>query len=638
MCVIHGVREQRVADCVNHESDAADSRCINKSLPYLLDSHCTNVAPRQHAQADMHLIDDAIVQSHIAERIIRTAQSPGMQISCNTSTLNDALLIPRNMLASSIRAPASLKEALNDPLYGQHWRQAARKEMASIRARRTYFLMALPKGRSAINCKWIFNVKAKADGRVEKFKARLVVKGFSQRPGVDYDETFAPVAHTDSQRVLLALSLKLRLKLRQADILNAFLCGDIDCEIFMKQPEGFIDDEHPEFVCKLEKGLYGLKQAGFLFNAKLDRFLVDVLRFVRCNADPCIYYRRHSHATVLLSIHVDDMLFAHNDDAQMEDIMQQLHSQFGIKDLGAPEKLLGIRVHQDATMNAICLDQQVYVEELLCRFNMEQCSEMPTPHQPGVYLSEEMCPTTIPEQSLMASIPYAELVGGLNYLATRTRPDISYIVSQLCRFMRNPGLAHWKAARRVLRYLKATKSWGVCYDNAQDIEAWTDSDWAGHPDQRRSVGGFVFQMCGGPLAWKSQRQKSTALSALEAEYMAQCLTARQAAWFHQLLSEIVDRPGPITINGDNQGCQSVAANRRTDSKTKHIEVQYHYTRDKIEDKTITLKYRPTSEMLADYLTKPISTVKFKWCRDAIGMVDVALRRRVGIKATSSQEG
>lgn len=215
---------------------------------------------------------------------------------------------------------------------------------------------------------------------------------------------------------------------------------------------------------------------------------------------------------------------------------------------------------------------------------MTDCKFCSTPDQPGLYLSENTCPSSHEEQMKMAEIPYRELVEALNYIATRTRPDISYSTSQLCRFMSNPGHEPGIAAKRVVRYLAGTATLGITFSGSTGIKGYCDSDWAGEPDHRRSTSGFIFTMSGGPISWKSQRQKTTALSALEAEYVALSLASREATWLKALLDEIDQKPpGQIAIFSDSQGALSVAKNRRTDTRTKHIGVRYHFTRDKIED-------------------------------------------------------
>jgi transposase InsO family protein len=576
---------------------------------------------------ELEFIEISTSLSHMQRRLIKLKRK---QDDCCVAENHSNLDMPTSIRAFDIPIPKTLTEALN----GTHatlWRAAAVMEMKNLRDRRTYDLMALPRDRKAIDSKWVFTVKAKADGSIEKFKARLVAKGYNQRPGIDFNETFAPVAHSESQRMLLSLVTKMKLKLRQADVLNAFLCGDIDCDIFMKQPEGFTDDELPDYVCKLNKGLYGLKQAGHLFNVKLDKYLRDNLKFVKSVADPCVYFFQTDDIFIMLSLHVDDMLFAHNNGLEMDKIMNCLDKEFGIKDLGSPEQALGIRIHHDEGKNIVYLDQSVYIQELLTRFEMKNCKSCETPHQPGLYLTESMCPDTADERRKMLTIPYRELVGALLYLATRTRPDLSYAVGQLCRFMSNPGPQHWIAAKRVLRYLQGTFRMGIKYEGSEPVTGYSDSDWAGDPDQRRSTAGILFMMSSGPVSWKSHRQRSVALSALEAEYVSLSLAAREASWTKSLLSEIfINNFSPISVHCDNQGAISIAKNRRTDSRTKHIDVRYHFTRDKIEDGTMSLHYLQTEIMPADYLTKPIDVKKFIWCRQATGMIDIPLRGCVEI--------
>jgi Reverse transcriptase (RNA-dependent DNA polymerase) len=578
---------------------------------------------RVHIISEEEALEEAIFVADMQRQLMGLCGDT--TVACNSVTTTGEGLDP-SLLASDIPIPKTVSEALSSP-YADYWRDAMKKEIRAIRDRDTFTLVELPRGKRTIGNRFVFDVKSKADGRLDKFKCRLVVQGFSQRPGIDYGETFAPVAHYESQRILMALAVKLGLKVRQADVLNAFLCGEIDVEIFMKQPEGFVDQELSNYVCKLNKGLYGLKQAGNLFNKKLNQSLVDKYGFNRCQSDPCLYYRKCQGRTlILLSLHVDDMTFAHNNDSVMEDVLSKLHDEFGIKDMGSPEKVLGVRVQHDLAASTVTMDQEAYVNDLLKKFSMEQCGTVSTPHQVGYYLSESMCPTTDQDKQEMENVPYRSLVGALLYLSTRTRPDIAYIVGQLCRFMNNPGREHWTAAKRVLRYLKGTASLGLRYSNETDPVVFTDSDWAGDPDQRRSTGGFVFMMGGGPISWSSHRAKSTsALSAVEAEYVAMCRAAREAAWTHEVIRELTGVVRPIPMMVDNQGAASMAGNRRTDARTKHIAVKYHYTRDQVEAGTVTINDIRTKDMIADFLTKPIDGVKFKWCRAAMGMIDVDFR-------------
>ena len=521
--------------------------------------------------------------------------------------------------ATAVPIPESVHTALQGPFAG-HWFDAMGKEFQQMQDFKTWDLQDLPDNRKAIACRWVYSVKPNlsGDGFVRKFKARLVVKGFSQRAGIDYNETFSPVAHHESFRIILALAAQHGLFLRQVDVVGAFLNGEMHDEIFMRQPEGFALDGQEHKVCKLNTALYGLKQAGMIWNQNLDDFLVNTLAFRRTRADPCVYIFTRDRSKVILGVHVDDILLAHNDEALCNEIVAEFSKKWEITDLGKPSQLLGLRITREGDTGAITLTQQEYVEELLNKFHMKNCRPVSTPHQAGFYLSTNMCPTNEAETLGMKKTPYAELVGSVNWLSTNTRPDIATAVGTLCRFISNPGKQHWRAALRVLAYLSGTIDHGISYEHqnapTDSLIGYSGADWGGDPDTRRSTTGYVSTFAGGPIAWKSKLQKSSSLSSVEAEYIAACSASREAKWIRLLLAEMeFPITGPITIFEDNQGCISVSNNNRTDSRTKHIDVKYHFVRDMIQCKQIALQYIPTDKMLADCLTKPTSVAKCSWC-------------------------
>jgi hypothetical protein len=582
---------------------------------------------RANAVTHADLAKDNIIWNEIFHRTL-IANSEGQW--CFNTDLVD-LEIPTDVLASDVPIPNSWSEAVRNDKWGVFWKSAAQKEYAQLLKNETWRLCPKPANRKAIACKWVFQVKSNDDGSIKKFKCRLVIKGFSQRPGVDYTETFAPVAHSSTQRILLAFVANNQgYRIRQADIIGAFLKGDIDAEIYMSQPPGFEESELGDHVCRLMKGLYGLKQAGHIFNKKLDKYLVNDLKLRRSEADPCLYFKTSkSGRIVLLSLHVDDQTFAYheNDREEADRIVKSLDKEFGIEDLGEnPNQILGVRIRHDVNSGRIRLDQETFIQEILKRFKLENCNTVDTPHQPGVHLSKMMSPVSAEDRLEMESVPYAQLVGALRYIADKTRPEIAYQVGVLGRFVSNPGKQHWHAAQRVLRYLKGTATYGLEYTRNpnQDsiIAAWQDADFAGEPGFHRSTSAFLFKMANAAISWSSKLQKNdVALSSLESDYISQCRAAQEATSLKRLVSEIYPNKtiGPIEINGDNQGSQTVAKNWRTDVRTKHIAVKYHYTRFKIDDGTITLKYCPTKQMIADSLTKPIDRKKFEWCRESMGV-------------------
>ncbi|RAN69375.1 hypothetical protein B5P42_31195 [Bacillus sp. SRB_331] len=380
----------------------------------------------------------------------------------------------------------------------------------------------------------------------------------------------------------------------------------------------------------MNKSLYGLKQAGMVWNSKLDKFLTKEAGLKKVKADPCIYTIRRDGSFLALGVHVDDILFVHNDTNFCQEVIDQLSSKFDITDLGVPTRLLGLRIHRDEKTGSISLDQEEYVKQLLMKFNMFDCNPTSTPQQPGVHLSSLSSPSESEDVLAMKQVPYGELVGSLIWLASNTRPDISTAVGSLCRFISNPGRPHWVAAQRVLRYLAGTCSFGITYhrqeQGSSDLFGYSDSDWAGDPDTRRSTSGFAFMLAGGPVSWKSKLQSSVSLSSVEAEYIALCSAAREAYWLRQLLQEIgFACPQPTVVFEDNRGCVAISKNNRTDARTKHIDVKYHYTRKLVEDRIIDVKPISTKEMVADVMTKSLDTLKFGWCRNKMGIIDTSNR-------------
>jgi Reverse transcriptase (RNA-dependent DNA polymerase) len=535
-----------------------------------------------------------------------------------------------NTLCRDINVTSTMQDALSSPFAG-YWYEAVMKEYQNMIDFQTFRTVNRTTNMKPIKSKWVFTVKPKKDssGLVEKFKARLVAKGFSQRFGVDYNETFAPVAHQESLRTLLALSTLHELQLRQLDVVGAYLNGDIDEELYMCQPEGFNSDNSK--VWRLNKAIYGLKQAGCVWNKKLNISLVTELGFKRCISDPCIYILRDVEKIVIMAVYVDDMILAHNDNNLCERVVAQLDDKFQITDLGEPTRILGMNLQYHPDKGTISINQSTYIKELMTQFNLTSCKPISTPHQPGVYLTKAMEPSNDEERQRMRDTPYGSLVGALNYISTHTRPDISTAVGALCRYISNPGPAHWTAAKRVLQYLSYTLDMGIIFTKGESkgILAYSDSDWGQDIDTRRSTTGYVITLAGAPISWKSKRQSTVATSSVHAEYMALYDTIREVVWLRTLLQEMgFPESGPTKVYGDNQGCLAICSNLRTDSRTKHIDIKYHFNREQVQGGMIDLEYCPTGGMVADSLTKPTNISKYLWCRHAMGLRDVQLRGSV----------
>lgn len=515
--------------------------------------------------------------------------------------------------------PFTVSEALNGD-DKSHWKTAMDEEYRSLLDNATWELIDLPKGSKAINNKWVFKQKTDCKGNIIRYKARLVAKGCSQREGIDYFETFSPVVRYSSIRLLMALAVKKNLNIEQMDVVTAFLHGEVDETIYMKQPEGYADGS--DRVCLLRKSLYGLKQASRQWNLKLNEILITA-GFLRCKTDSCIYVRRNGASIVIVAVYVDDLLILYNNSSWKDQLKSVLTSNFNMKDLGNASNVLGIRIEYDKRRGTINLDQQKYAELVLRRFNMFDCDPVKLPSDPNQKLTREMSPSSENEIKQMGTIPYQEAVGSILYLAQCTRPDISFAITNVSQFNKNPGLAHWRAVKRILRYIKGTLNCKLTFardSKYEDLCAHTDADWASSFCDRKSCSGYIFLWQGGAISWLCKKQPTVALSTVEAEYMSLSAACQEAYWLNQLKDEIIKDQKPILqIFSDNKGAIDLAQNGAYSAKTKHIDIRHHFIRDYIRKKIVKISKIGTDKMIADFLTKAVPIDKHTFCSLETGL-------------------
>ena len=344
-------------------------------------------------------------------------------------------------------------------------------EYQSLLSNGTWTLCDLPPHKKAIKCKWVYKTKRDVLGHIERHKARLVIKGYSQRKGEDYDETYAPVVRHSSLRYLFALSVKLGLKIEQMDVVTAFLHDDLNDEIYMEQPLMFISDSSK--VCRLNKALYGLKQASRIWNIELD----EALKSFGCQQSPYdnwVYFKIIEGKIIIVVAYVDDLIILYNDVIWLQNFKKYLHGKFQMKDLGPANQCLGIRIEQ--TDDCITLDQETYIVSLLEKFNMHNCKPVSTPMSMDK-LSTEDCPKTQKDMDEMKDVLYQEAIGCLIYLSQSTRPDICFAVNKLSCFNSNPGKRHWSGVKHLFRYLRGTSSYRLKYRKYDsDIMGCSDAD------------------------------------------------------------------------------------------------------------------------------------------------------------------
>ena len=502
--------------------------------------------------------------------------------------------------------PSSFEEAVSCPAKDK-WISAMNEELESMKINQVWELVDLPTGRRAIGNKWVLKIKQKADGSIERYKARLVAKGFTQQEGIDYEETFSPVVRFTSIRLILALVAGLDLELHQMDVKTAFLNGELDEEIYMDQPTGFVKEGNEHKVCKLLKSIYGLKQSSRQWYFRFQEVVLSN-GFTMIDEDNCVYTKRSKGQFIIMSLYVDDILIAGNDKQFVMEIKAWLSSNFEMKDMGEATYILGVKISRDRSRKLLSLSQETYIKKILERFSMQDCKSFDTPISKCDTLSLEMCPKTQKETDQMKMVPYANAVGSLMYAMMCTRPDICHAVGMVSRYQSNPGQGHWKAVKRVLRYLKGTTDLALCYQGSDlQLEGYTDADWAGDLDERRSTSGFVFLLGNGAISWSSKKQTCIALSTMEAEFVAFSTAAQEAVWLRNFLDHLMDASdsGPVPINCDSQAAIAYTKNPKFHCKTKHIDLRYKFARDYVKHKMVDIRYVSTHDMIADPLTKAI---------------------------------
>lgn len=488
------------------------------------------------------------------------------------------------------------------------------EEYNSLMENNTWSLCELPKGRKAIKNKWVYKIKRDSDGNISRYKARLVVKGCSQKYGVDYQEIFSPVVRYQTVRYLIALAVQKDLQIHQMDAVTAFLQGDLTDEIiYMEQPQGFKVNNN--LVCKLNKALYGLKQSSRVWNMKLDKALKQ-FGFKQSILDPCLYHIINHKQILIVTVYVDDFLIFWNDTKMLSSLKQYLMSNFKMKDLGVAEYCLGIRITRNINESKILLDQENYLNKILEKYSMQNSKVVKTPLNTS-------CKFTNDSRKIdVTKVPYREAIGSLLFLAQITRPDISYAVHVVSQFCNNPLEEHWNAVKWIFRYLKGSKHMRLEYSKSgiNHIVGFSDADWGGAND-RHSTSGYVFQMSNGPISWKSQKQSTVALSSCEAEYIAMSTATQEAIWYYNLQKEL-KQENSINLFCDNQSAMITAENNAYSPRCKHIDIRYHFIRDIIQKGIVVPEYVSTNKQTADVLTKGLQPIKHKEMMPLLGLKQI----------------
>ncbi|GJR14652.1 retrovirus-related pol polyprotein from transposon TNT 1-94 [Tanacetum coccineum] len=461
--------------------------------------------------------------------------------------------------------------------------------------------------------KWVFRNKLDENGIVSRHKARLVAQGYNQQEGIDYDETYAPVARLESIRILLAYACALDFKLFQMDVKSAFLNGFINEEVYVAQPPGFIDFEKPDHVYKLKKALYGLKQAPKAWYDRLKAFLIKH-EYKIGMVDNTLFTKKKSSNLIIIQIYVDDIIFGSTCQDMCDEFAKIMHDEFEMSMMGELNFFLGLQIKQ--MEDGIFFNQSKYIKEMLKKFGLEDSKPMKTPMSSDTKLTKDE------ECESVDSTKYRGMIGSLLYLMA-SRPDIMFSVCLCARFQEAPKTSHLEAVKRIFRYIKGTTHLGLWYPKGTGIETvvYADSDHAGdYVDQKSTSGICTFVGCC-LTSWFSKKQTALAISTTEAEYVSAGKACQQALWMKQALIDYDVRLDDVPIMCDNKGAIDLSKNPVQHSRTKHIEIRHHFLRDNVQKGHISIKKVPSVDNIADILTKPLKRESFNYLRLGLGMME-----------------
>ena len=554
-----------------------------------------NAQPVHAEEIELEMENESEVEQVNPDEIAAAAVSPGLDQDFKSMTRKQIMQTP----------------------FKEEFLAAERRELEALQKHRTYKEVKRPSKQAPITCRWCYDVKRDVNNNIILFKARLVAKGFQQVEGVDYNETYAATAQMKSFRVTMALSQLLNLRVTQIDISNAFLHGTLDEEIYMTHPPGY-KPEGTTKVLRLHKSLYGLKQAGRVWNQCFVSALTEI-GFTPLVSDTQVLQYRKGKSFCIIGLHVDDATIACNDEALRRKILMMLEQKFLVKDLGTVSHYLGMRVTKQGGSTKI--DQEPYVEKLVAKFKMEQAEAADTPGVAGMVLSKDDCPAPqSEEQEKMRETPFRQLVGSVMYAYIGTRPDVGSVLTKVASFCNNPAQLHWKAAKRILKFLKGTKNSFIQYsgrlykNDKVKITVYCDSDWGQCKDNRKSTSGYVIMIAGGPVVWSCKKQRTVALSATEAEFVSLCEATKDTLWLTYFLTELGISYETPTIYTDSQSAIQWSKNAKHHQRNKHVAIKYFFVRDEVARETIKIAYISTKNNVADVLTKSTTKSIFQFLR------------------------
>ena len=500
------------------------------------------------------------------------------------------------------------------------WYAAMKKEHDTLVKLDSWTLVERPVNRKVLTNTWVYAIKLKKDGTVDRYKARIVAHGFRQRPGIDYMSTTTPVARASSVKLMLTVAHALSLEVHQYDVTAAFINAPIDVDIYMQQPKGFVSEEIPNHVCKLNKGLYGLKQAANSWYNMLVQILVD-LGLEEIFSDRCLFIKIDPDDYIMILVYVNDILIMCKKPESLDQIIKKMRQEFDLVYRGKISHFLGMEVNFDP-VRGYSMSQTVFIKSILEKNEYTNCRTVSTPLVPN-----EEIKASSEEDTRVDQTKYREILGMLSYLATHTRPDIAQTVSKLAQHQSDPCVRHMNAIHHILRYLKGTleiKLW-VNGLNGLEEKQFADASYASNVPDRSSVSGFVTFIGDAVVEWGSKKQNAAVSCTAEAELVAANKGHKHARYFIQLLRELkvpnwTDHV-PILLCDNQAVVEMCKAKKNLSAEMRHVDIKYQELLKQAHNGHVRVEHIGTADQLADGLTKTLPAPANLRMRAGLHLID-----------------
>lgn len=629
---VYDPEKQKVRMCRDVKFDENCFPCKNQSTDVSIEDH-------EESQCELNneiKNDDSLQQCDVNNEIRDEVQIPSNEESvdsimnqCSGETSNDCMLrsrkLPKRMEDYELYVAYDASRYVDDvPVNyleierrpdAKQWYGAVTREIESIVENETWDVVDKPKNCKVLDSKWVFVVKDHENQECDKYKARLVVRGFNQdSSSFNYDEIYSPVARLSTIRTVLAIGNEKKFRFDQLDVKTAFLNGELNDDVFMYPPEGVSLPQGK--VLKLRKSLYGLKQAAKCWNDTFNNFVVQ-LGFQRSENDSCLYTLKKDGKCLYLCLYVDDILLGSEDDNLIDLTKEQLMSKFKIKDKGPVSHFLGLEVNYDREKGIMKIGQTKFAQKILSKFNMLNCNTTSIPINPQLTLMQDT--------GDCSDKPYRELIGSIMYLMLGTRPDLSFCIHYFSRYQNNYSDELWIYLKNVLKYIKGSVNLGLVYKRSNQesmLTCFCDSDWASDKTDRKSVSGYLFYLYDNLLLWSTKKQNCVSLSTTESELVALCSALTEGLWVQKVLKDLGVNISKFIVWEDNMGCINIIKNPSNNRRVKHIDLKYHFISEQVANEKLEIKYIDSKHQVADILTKGLNKYQFEILRNELGLEEV----------------